>query len=129
MSIIKLLFSTNKDVESIFQKAFEEETRYNNFEKALSLYEKAARLGHAKSQYYAALMYLKGRGTRRNYSKALELVEQAAKQNYPHGQYLLAQMYLSGEGVKKNEEIGNEWMDKFSSHNIGDGITLCFHNY
>ena len=129
MSIISTLFIRNKNAEAIFQMAFEEETKYNNFEKAHSLYEKAAKLGHPKAQYYCGLMYLKGRGTRRNYEKALSLVEQAAEQNHPHGQYLLAQMYLSGEGVKKNEEVGNEWLEKFRSHNLLNEITLCFHNY
>jgi TPR repeat protein len=129
MSFINTLFSKSKDVEAIFQKAFEAETKHNNFERALSLYEKAANLGYAKAQYYCGFMYLKGRGTKRNHQKALSLVEQAAQQNHPHGQYLLAQMYLSGEGVKKDEQIGNEWMEKFRSHNLLNEITLCFHNY
>ncbi len=129
MSFLGSLFSNSSDAESIFQEAFEEETKYNNFEKALKLYEKAARQGFAKAQYYCGFMYLKGRGTRRNYEKALELVEKSALQNYPHGQYLLAQMYLSGEGVEKNEQLGNEWMEKFNAHNLPNGVVLCFHNY
>ena len=129
MSFLGTLFLGNSDAESIFQLAFEEETNYNNFEKALKLYEKAARHGLAKAQYYCGFMYLKGRGSRRNYEKALKLVEKSAQQNYPHGQYLLAQMYLSGEGVQKNEQLGNQWMEKFKVHNLPNGVILCFHNY
>ena len=128
MGLLDKLFPVS-DAEETFQQAFEEETKYNNFEKALKLYEKAANLGLAKAQYYCGFMYLKGRGTRRNYQKALELVQKSADQNYPHGQFLLAQMYLSGEGVPKNEQLGNEWLDKFKGHDLPNGVTLHFHNY
>lgn len=129
MSFLGALFSGGSDAESIFQQAFEEETKHNNFEKALKLYEKAAKLGLAKAQYYSGFMHLKGRGTRRDYEKALALVEKSAHQNYPHGQFLLAQMYLSGEGVVKNEQLGNEWMEKFNAHKLPNGVVLHFHNY
>lgn len=129
MSFLGTLFSGGSDAESIFQQAFEEETKYNNFSKALKLYEKAANLGFAKAQYYCGFMYLKGRGTKKNYEKALILIEKSAEQNYPHGQFLLAQMYLSGEGVSKNDQIGNEWMEKFNAHNLSNVLTLHFHNY
>ena len=129
MGFLSTLFSGGSDAESIFQQAFEEETRHNNFGKALKLYEKAAKQGFAKAQYYCGFMYLKGRGTRRDFEKALKLVQKSAQQNYPHGQFLLAQMYLSGEGILKNEQLGNEWMEKFSAHKLPNGVTLHFHNY
>ncbi len=128
MGLLNKLFPAS-DGEETFQLAFEEETKYNNFEKALKLYEKAANQQLAKAQYYCGFMYLKGRGTRRNYEKALELVQKSANQNYPHGQFLLAQMYLSGEGVPKNEQLGNQWLDKFKEHDLPNGVVLHFHNY
>jgi len=129
MSFLDNLFPKGPDAETNFQLAFEEETKHNNYEKALYYYEKAANQGLAKAQYYCGYMYLKGRGARRNYEKALDLVVKSAEQNYPHGQYLLAQMYLSGEGVEKNEELGNGWMAKYDAHNLPNKIILCFHNY
>ena len=128
MSFFNTLFPVG-NAEETFQQAFEEETKYNNFEKALRLYERAANQGLAKAQYYCGFMYLKGRGTRRNYEKALSLIEKSAEQNYPHGQYLLAQMYLSGEGVPKNEQRANELLERFHEHSLPNGVTLCFNNY
>ena len=129
MSFLDKLFPKGPDAETNFQLAFEEETKYNNYEKAMQYYEKAANQGLAKAQYYCGYMYLKGRGAKKNYERAVELVTKSAQQNYPHGQYLLAQMYLSGEGVEKNEELGNEWMEKYKAHNLPNKIVLCFHNY
>lgn len=117
------------DAEKYYQQAFEEETERNNYEKALYLYEKAAKHGLAKAQYYCGYMYLKGRGTRRDKDKALTLIKQAANQNHPHAQYLLAQMYLSGEGVDKCEKSGGEWMEKYRAHNMPENLMLSFNNY
>lgn len=117
------------DAEKYYQQAFEEETEHNNYEKALSLYEKAAKHGLAKAQYYSGYMYLKGRGARRDKDKALTLIKQAADQNHPHAQYLLAQMYLSGEGVDKCEKSGNEWMEKYRVHKMPENLLLSFNNY
>ena len=129
MSFFKKWIPNEADAEKYYQQAFQEETEYNNYEKALSLYEKAAKNGLAKAQYYCGYMYLKGRGTSRNKQKALTYIEQAANQNHPHGQYLLAQMYLSGDGVEKNEQLGNEWLEKFKAHNLPNEIMLTFNSY
>ena len=128
MGLFDKLFPVDNPEET-YQQAFEEETKFNDFEKALKLYEKAANRGLAKAQYYCGFMYLKGRGTRRNYQKALYYIQKSANQNYPHGQFLLAQMYLSGEGVAKNEQLGNEWLDKFRHHDLPTNFALHFHNF
>jgi len=129
MSFFKKRMPNEADAEKYYQQAFEEETEHNDYEKALYLYEKAAKHGLAKAQYYCGYMYLKGRGTRRNKEKALALIELSADQNHPHAQFLLAQMYLSGEGVEKNEDLGNEWMEKYRKHNLPENLLLSFNNY
>ena len=128
MVLLDKLFRKDHDAETNFQLAFEKETTDSNHRKALRFYERAANQGLAKAQYYCGFMYLKGRGTRRNIKKAFRLILKSAQQGHPHGQYLLAHMYLSGEGIERNEELGNEWLKKFRSHNLSNGVILCFHS-
>ncbi len=128
MDFIKKLLLFKTDPETSFAQAYKAETEYHNYERAIKLYEKAAKRGLAKAQYYCGYMYLKGRGVRKSNAKALELIEKAALQGYPKAQYLLAQMYFSGEGVAKNETLGEKWLDMFNEHQLPEP-NLSFHSF
>ncbi|MFP5040060.1 tetratricopeptide repeat protein [Parasediminibacterium sp. JCM 36343] len=130
MSLLKKLFFLSPSPEACFQLAFEAETKNSNYGKAAKLYEKAAKKGLAKAQFYCGYMYIKGRGVKRDYEKAFSLVREAALQNHPQAQYLLAQMYYSGEGIEKNTALGDEWIAKYKEHNLPEGrLILSFHNF
>ena len=90
---------------------------FYNFAKALKLYEKAALLGHCEAQYCCGMMYLNSTGIKRsNFKKAFRYLQMASLQDNPKAQYLLAKMYYFGEGIVRNRQLGNEWMEKFNSH-------------
>ena len=129
MNALNKLFSFFGDAETHYREAFRLETSSQDFQKALRLYEKAARMGHVEAQYYCGFMYLKGRGIKkRDFEKAYELVEMAAKQDYPKAQYLLSQMYYFGEGIARNKALGDKWMAKFKEHETTTKI-LFLHKY
>ena len=111
----KIYRSVNPD--TYYQEAFIQETSFYNFAKALKLYEKAALQGHCEAQYCCGMMYLNSTGIKRsNFKKAFRYLQMASLQDNPKAQYLLAKMYYFGEGIVRNRQLGNEWMEKFNSH-------------
>ncbi len=130
MKFFSQLFAQTKTAESHFKSAFEAETKHNNYKLAASLYEKAARMGMGDAQFYAGLIFIKGRGVQKNFPKGVELLNMAATENHPKAQYLLAQMYFSGEGVVKNSLTAEKWMDRFNLHEIPfQSMAITFHNF
>jgi TPR repeat protein len=82
-----------------------------DYEQALQLYMRAARLGDAEAKYIAGGMYFKGYGTDKNFRMAFQLLHQAAQegQTSPEGQQALAQSYLMGLGTMKNYKKALQW--------------------
>ena len=64
--------------------------RLQQFERAVTLYEVAAKAGDAEAQYQLATLHQQGKGTRKNPKTAKDWLEKAAAQNHPGAQYLLA---------------------------------------
>lgn len=68
------------------------------YEAALYQLEAAARLGDARAQYYAAVMYDEGLGTEKDRKKAIYWCELAAKQDYLEAQIKAGDLRLQ-EGI------------------------------
>ena len=66
---------------------------------AFGSYIKAAKLGHTKSMFFAALMLKEGRGTKKNIDQAIFWLEKASDNQLPDAMYELADIYRTGFGV------------------------------
>lgn len=75
---------------------------YQNYEKAVRYFEKAANNGDMESQKKVGNFYLYGDHVAKDYEKAFHYIEMAAKQGDPVAQYELAGMYYYGNGINKN---------------------------
>jgi soluble lytic murein transglycosylase-like protein len=58
-------------------------------DRAIRLYCKAARLGHADAQYYLGWLYSRGRGVKRDDALAAAWFKKAARQSHPQARNLL----------------------------------------
>jgi hypothetical protein len=76
------------------------------------MYQKAAKLGHARAQTVLASMYFKGEGVPRDYAQAAQWFRLAAEQGQPLAQNGLGWMYLKCLGVKCDSREAAEWFRK-----------------
>ena len=130
MNLFTRLFFTKKNAEDYYLEAFNYEVKYKQYEKAFKLYFKSAELGLDKAQFYVGLMMMHNRGCKfRNKKEAIEWIEKAANQNYPLAQLLMSKIYHNGEFTKQNIELGDTWLAKYNSHNLGKQIIISFHIY
>lgn len=74
-------------------------------ERAVSLFETAARSGSAEALNMMGRAYERGWGVRRNSSVAARYFQSAAEKGYGWGMFNLADLYLSGEVGEKNPLI------------------------
>ncbi|MGJ0288032.1 tetratricopeptide repeat protein [Aliarcobacter cryaerophilus] len=74
-----------------------------DYEKAFKWYEKATLQEDASSQYWIALLYKLGYGTKIDYTEAFKWLEKSANQGNIHAILLLANNYYFGDGVKQNK--------------------------
>ena len=74
-----------------------------DYEKAFKWYEKAALQEDASSQYWIALLYKLGYGTKIDYTESFKWSEKSANQGNIHAILLLANNYYFGDGVKQNK--------------------------
>ena len=72
----------------------------------------AAEKGNAEAQYWLAILYEHGRGTKQNYAKARQWYEKAAKQGDINAQVSLGQMYKDGKGGKQDYSKARQWWEK-----------------
>lgn len=82
-----------------------------NFEKAFSLYLKAAERGDVEAQYISGSMYQVGRGTTQNIPKSFKLLYGAAQKGMStaESEQLIARAFLLGNVVSKNIEMAIDW--------------------
>lgn len=95
----------------IFKEAFEYHKR-ENYQKALTLYKKAADLGSLAAVIGLGWMYDMGQGVEQNYEKAVALYRRAAAQGNDVAQNNLGAKYENGQGVAKNYEKAVEFYRK-----------------
>jgi TPR repeat protein len=80
--------------------------------KAISLWEKSAKMGFIRAQYKLGNVYYQGKGTLKDATKAFYWYEKAAKQGVVKAQFLVGGMCETGEGVQKNSEKALSWYQK-----------------
>ena len=102
----------------------------------LSTFKKAAKAGHAGSQYELARRHLDGTvsyglsitngdvaGAKRKQlakkqKNAAELYTRSANQGYALSQYELGKAYMNGEGVAQNTDTGIDWLSKAGAQGL-----------
>lgn len=80
-----------------------------NYEKALTLYQKDAELGVIVAQVNLAFMYLDGIGTKADPSKAAQWFAKAAEQGNREAQDNLALLLRDGNGIDKDLLQAAKW--------------------
>ena len=82
------------------------------YEKALELFVKAGKMGHANAQSMAAYQYYNGKGCAQDYGLAFIWYQEAAKQGNTTAQYGLACCYYNGKGTSKDYDEAFSWFMK-----------------
>ena len=92
-------------------------------EKAIELYEMAAKRGNATAQYQLGLYYDKGMcGLTQSSKRALEYYTLAAEQGFAHAQYTLGLMYFNGKGIETSFSKARELWTKAAAQGNEDAI-------
>jgi TPR repeat protein len=97
-----------------------------NYEKAGTLWKKAAENGDVDAQVLLGSLYADGKGVNKSYQEAFKWYYKAAKQGYSLGQYYVASCYNAGKGVDKNDSEAFLWYrlaaeqgNKEAQYNVG----------
>ena len=109
------------EAEDLYQKALQihlasDDTDSAKEQKALSLFMKAAKLGHPGALLYVGGFYDKGNMVKRDLPKAFASYMQAATAGNPIAQFNVASMYLSGEGTTRDDKEAIEWFKKSAAN-------------
>jgi TPR repeat protein len=80
-----------------------------NYKKAVELYKKAVKYGHAKAQHNMGEMHYYGWGVQQSFEKAFIWWEKSAEQGNMPSMYHIACMYEDGEGVERDNEKAKKW--------------------
>ena len=80
-----------------------------NYQSALSWYQKAGDQDSPEGQYNAGLLYFNGTGVAKDYRTAYEWFNDAADGKSIEGAYMLGVMYHEGHGVPINFEQAKHW--------------------
>jgi len=93
--------------------------------KAIELYEKAAKNGYAFGFECIGLMYFRGRDVPKDYGKAWQYIRKAGKENGYYGSsactwYAVGEMYRNGWEVKQDLPKAEEYYDKVVNANCGE---------
>jgi len=73
-----------------------------DFEQAISWFEKSAKQNDTRAQFNLGVMYYTGEGVKQDFTKARAYFEAAAQQKNARAQFNLGVMYYRGEGVKQD---------------------------
>ena len=83
-----------------------------NYEKAVQLFDVAARAGDADAMYQLGKCYLKGIGCPRDPSGGVSCFEQAAKLGHSGATLRLGECFEKGNGAPKSPELAAWWYRK-----------------
>ncbi|MBF0181606.1 MAG: SEL1-like repeat protein [Magnetococcales bacterium] len=75
-------------------------------------YRKAAKQGHAISQYKLASVIADGIGTQQDDKEAVFWFRKSAEQGDPNAQFMLGTMFQQGRGVPKDDQQAASWFRK-----------------
>ena len=82
------------------------------YEKAVKVFSKLAKKGHAEAQSYLGLCYAKGDGVPKSFSDAVQWFSKSAEQGYAIAQFYLGWCYANGDGVPKSYSDAVKWWSK-----------------
>jgi TPR repeat protein len=82
---------------------------FDDFEKAVKMYKKAAKNGLPEAQFRYANMLMIGKGVNVNQKKAFIWYEKAAAQGVPEAQFVLGEFYRSGNVIKRDLKKAKKW--------------------
>jgi len=88
----------------------------NDYIKAFTWLNMAAKHGDLIAGYYLGVMYEQGKATDRKPEKAFELILPAAEQGYVNAQNYLGYMYENGIGIDADMVKATDWYDKAAGH-------------
>ncbi len=91
------------------------ETIDEDYARAFTSYQLAAKKGNAVGQYDLGLMYENGKGIAVNYEDARKLYTDAAKEGNSKAMTQLADLYFTGLGGDRNESESLAWYTKAAS--------------
>ncbi|WP_457611300.1 tetratricopeptide repeat protein [Lutibacter sp.] len=98
---------------------------YNNgnYEKAVTLWEKAANQGDSNAQFNLGLIYENGYGVKQNYKEAMKWFRKAANQGVANAQTNLGFMYANGKGVRQDLYKAKKLFKKACDNGSQNGCT------
>ncbi len=102
------------------KQAYEE----HDYAKAFSLLKPAAEAGNPNAQYYLAILYDFGRGTKVNHEEANMWYLKSAQQGNDDAQYNLAISYRRGEGIEQDEHKTVYWLSKSAANGDADAMSV-----
>lgn len=97
---------------------------FNDHEKAMQYFLKAAEKGYAPSCNNIGNMYYYGDGVQKDYKKAFEWYYKSAEQNNPRAQFNLGFLYENGKGIEQSYENAFKWYSKAAEQ---DDSSACSH--
>lgn len=77
-----------------------------NYESTMTWFQRASELGHVRSLYWMAKLYLRGQGVERDERKAAALLQQAAAARDPEARRFLRYQSWCQKSMKKRAEKG-----------------------
>ncbi len=80
-----------------------------NYERAVELFDRAARWGDADAHYWLGKCYLKGLGCQRDPQGAATCLERAANLGHAGACLKLGDCFLRGEGTPQSRELAEYW--------------------
>ena len=109
--------------DDYFFEAFDADIEYKDvlYKKALYWYHRAARKGHAASQYNLAYQYEHGLGTDADMEQAVYWYRRAANQGYGTAENNLGHLYETGNGLPQDYELALHWYGRAARHDDADG--------
>ena len=99
-----------------------------NKPEALKWLLKAARKGHARSQYQLLYLYTEN-GVFQDYRKAFRWALRASRKNYPPAQFILAKFYREGQGTTANLKKSLYWLEQAANGGLELSYLLLAHAY
>ncbi|RGB37338.1 kinase-like domain-containing protein [Rhizophagus diaphanus] len=124
--IYNWLLNNHNDSNSIFLLGY-----FNNYgieaninkQKALELYQKAAKLENSAAQFDLAYLHIYGKGIDKSYDKVFELSLKLADREYPAGMNLLGYCYNVGIGTDVDKQKAVELY--YKAANLGNIRAQC----
>ncbi|GHM99220.1 hypothetical protein WSM22_07100 [Cytophagales bacterium WSM2-2] len=91
-----------------------------NVSEGLGNLERAASVGHVKSQSELGQLYRKGSEVNRDYTRSLNWFKKSAAQEDAFSQNAVGEFYLNGLGVSEDYAVAYSWFEKAAGKNFAE---------